>query len=40
MCASHLEVSVYYAIFMQVADSLKHLFDHFAGVPLSVNPPV
>lgn len=33
----HLQVSVDNAVFVQVADSLQHLFDDFAGVLLGVN---
>lgn len=38
--ACHLQVSVHDAVFMQVADSLQHLLDDLAGVPLSVDASV
>lgn len=39
-CVCYLQVSVHDAVFMQVADSLQHLLDDFAGVPLGVDASV
>lgn len=36
----YLEITVYYAVFVQVADCLQHLFDNLTGIQLWEHAPV